>query len=270
MKFFLLVVIAVFSCAAGQKYFFRSDYNFVPEFSSWLKFHREPLPWHLARRTCEYEGARLITPMSRQNASYLKEVQSGFNVNEMYTGAHSTYGLGEFYTVDGIPYMGISQHMWRRDGLSYSHEDRCVIIDNKGLLASVRCDEGYPFMCSKRFVHLTVTECGTTDPAYTLDKSTGSCYKLHREHEDWNTAVTVCTAEGGYLAIPSDASEAQLLADMATEDETIIGYMNWEGTRISDKWHTLHGDDITSTGWAERDPFDIVSACGAIKKNLPC
>ncbi|XP_041978173.1 secretory phospholipase A2 receptor-like isoform X3 [Aricia agestis] len=268
MKFFLLVVIAVFSCAAGQKYFFRSDYNFVPEFSSWLKFHREPLPWHLARRTCEYEGSKLGTPINKEYVTMYKDVMSTYNVSDLYTGVHATFGRGNYFTIDGKPFSG--QHMWRRDGLKYSREARCVTFDSNGQLASVSCDDDYPFICSKKFVHLKTTECGTTDPAYTLDKSTGSCYKLHREHEDWNTAVTVCTAEGGYLAIPSDASEAQLLADMATEDETIIGYMNWEGTRISDKWHTLHGDDITSTGWAERDPFDIVSACGAIKKNLPC
>lgn len=84
---------------------------------------------------------------------------------------------------------------------------------------------------------------------YKLNSRTGSCYNFHRLATSWKRAQAKCLAEGGYLAIINDDTEAAVLGEIYGENPVIInnseytpnihlGYLDWG---LRGLWFTVHG-----------------------------
>lgn len=94
----------IFPGAQGQeRNFFRADYRFNPDFSSFYKLHKTGRSWTDAKIRCQREGAILFYPETQAEAdfvsTYIKENLKNFP--QMWIGISDIIAEGDFETVNG-------------------------------------------------------------------------------------------------------------------------------------------------------------------------
>ncbi|XP_028161367.1 macrophage mannose receptor 1-like isoform X4 [Ostrinia furnacalis] len=224
-------------------------------------------------------SAVLASPLNANLQTAIARLTAGVSC-PIFTGIHATISKGDFTSIEAkIPVQ------WAMDEPdNFQNQEDCTIMLHNGTLADVRCNDTYPYVCYKKKTNNPVmnTNCGTIDPAYTFEQSTGSCYKFHRLGRSWRRAQMTCLAEGGYLAIPNSDQEATILKNLIAQnpantiivtsnfrDVVSIGFLDWDqkGT-----WYTVNGQSIQAAGyasWANGQPdntksIDNGSYCGAM------
>uniref|UniRef100_A0A2A4K8A9 C-type lectin domain-containing protein n=1 Tax=Heliothis virescens TaxID=7102 RepID=A0A2A4K8A9_HELVI len=120
--------------------------------------------------------------------------------------------------------------------------EKCLYLYGE-TVRPVECTSYAPYICYKeRDNSTTFNECGTFDNEYQFSQETGSCYKFHSEIITWSEAHRICLAEGGYLAIINDQSEANIMKNMLPQQGSaaFIGMRKWK----NDIWLTIHGEKV--------------------------
>ncbi|XP_075986852.1 uncharacterized protein LOC142983722 [Anticarsia gemmatalis] len=270
-KYFIFVFTFIYA-TDGEK--FRCDYFYSHFAQAWFKYHVVPLTWQDARLMCHLQGAILASPTTRE----IKTVMANYSgVHEIFTGFHSTFSKGNYYTVDGIPLDEVP-HEWADYNPSNSHDKQdCLIINSLGQLSDVDCSFPRPFMCYKKKVD-AVNVCGTPDPEYRLDSRTNKCYKFHTVPRQFKRAHFACSAEGGHLAIINSDEEAKVLRELFAKypahtmignfwkDVAFIGFHDWDE---HGDWRTIHGQTLQEAGYAKFSPGEPNNStageyCGSI------
>ncbi|XP_028161368.1 C-type mannose receptor 2-like isoform X1 [Ostrinia furnacalis] len=261
---------------------FRFDYYYVKELEGWLKPHLMPATFKDAFLRCNLEGAVLASPLDRNLHKAMEGIQAASGVAcGIFTGIHATFSKGDFTSIEGVPLEKIPLEWALDEPDNFKNQEDCIIMLPNGTVADVRCDETFPYVCYRKKVNSPViTACGTVDPEYKLESSTGSCYKFHGTGRTWRNAQRTCLAQGGYLAIPNSAQEATVLKNIFAghpantiksefKDVVALGFLDWDQKRT---WYTVHGQTIEEAGyasWAGGQPdnsraHDNGSYCGAM------
>ncbi|XP_063825026.1 C-type mannose receptor 2-like isoform X1 [Ostrinia nubilalis] len=282
-NYYYLVLYLVYISIARTNGIFRYDYSYSKEAGGWLKLHQAPVTFTEAFLRCDLEGAVLASPLNANLQTAIARLTAGVSC-AIFTGIHATISKGDFTSIEGIPLAKIPVQWAMDEPDNFQNQEDCTIMLHNGTLADARCNDTYPYVCYKKKTNNPVmnTNCGTIDPAYTFEQSTGSCYKFHRLGRSWRRAQMTCLAEGGYLAIPNSDQEATILKNLIAQnpantiivtsnfrDVVSIGFLDWDqkGT-----WYTVNGQSIQSAGyasWANGQPdntksIDNGSYCGAM------
>lgn len=62
-------------------------------------------------------------------------------------------------------------------------------------------------------------------PGYRLNEHTKTCHKLHSSRYNWETAKTICKAEGGNLVVINDEEEAKISEILAlSKGPALVGF----------------------------------------------
>ncbi|XP_049868659.1 macrophage mannose receptor 1-like isoform X2 [Pectinophora gossypiella] len=287
---FYILVLCVLSynsvteCMANGE--FRSDYTYYNKAGGWLKLHMVPANWHDARLRCQLEGAVLASPLNPELKSSMIDIMGKFD--PVYTGIHSTFSKGDFFSIEGVPLSAIPA-VWKHYYVdSYADDEGCIIMRGNEHMGDFKCSNVNYFICYKRADNKTITqnECGTTDSEYKLSTVTGSCYKFHRTPRTWSRAYMACAAEGGHLAIINSQAEATVLSGIfrsvpandltkivgGTVTVAHIGFHDWGE---HGDWLTIHGQTLKEAGynsWSPGEPNNVTTAqtgwvgeyCGSI------
>ncbi|XP_026326334.1 macrophage mannose receptor 1-like [Hyposmocoma kahamanoa] len=204
----------------------------------------------------------------------------------IYTGIHSTFAEGHFFSIDGIPLAHMPVNWAPDEPNNVDGNENCTILHPNGTLADVNCGYVHPFICFKKRTDdmAEMNECGTIDREYQYNNVTGSCYKFHIIARNWQRAFKTCSAEGGYLAIVNSPEEAELFKTMHLENLrrtttqnvnnriSFLGFRFWQELGA---WVTIHGQTLKEAGydhWAGGEPNNVKNAdnlyegeyCGSI------
>lgn len=178
----------------------------------------------------------------------MQEIMKNNKSMSYFIGANAKYTSGLFVSIEGVPLanMPIKDMYESLD----KEEGQCLSMSFRSLKV-MSCSKPLPYFCYKKD-----SECGTTDPEYKHQLSTGSCYKVHKELKIWNYANTVCLSEGGYLAILNNEVEAKLISNMIPE-VTVPWTQNrdWQGLYIGVHDWTHNGTWLTYDGQDFEDIF---------------
>ncbi|XP_026323037.1 hemolymph lipopolysaccharide-binding protein [Hyposmocoma kahamanoa] len=182
--------------------------------------------------------------------------------SSVFTGIHSTFSRGDYFSVEGVPLAKIP-HTWAMgEPDNENDEEQCLVMLADGTFADMKCSKAFPYLCYKKVTPgMSMTECGTPDPSYVLDKRTGSCYKFHQFPRTWSRAYMTCAAEGGYLVVINSEVEAKAMSELFRKMghsipnngayETIsahIGFHDWDE---HGEWVTIHGDTLIDAGYSK-------------------
>ncbi|CAH0701485.1 unnamed protein product [Spodoptera exigua] len=220
-------------------------YKFNMDANGWLKVHQIPATWEEAFLRCHYEGAVLASPLTQQLSKAIENKFSDISYSQsIHLGIHDLYSTGDFVTVEGVPLESLMLK-WS----SFKSTGDCFAMSRDGRSFMTKCTESRPYVCYKKLDNLTMNICGTFDDAYRLNEKSGSCYKRHWQLMTWPDAYKICAAEGGYLVILNDATEAAIVRDMfpirpgkANDWENFhVGLRAWGPERT---WITIHGERI--------------------------
>nr|AAV91436.1 lectin 1 putative immunolectin [Lonomia obliqua] len=199
-------------------------------------------------------------------ATVMKELATN-KKNGVYTGIPGTVSKGDFHSIDGIPISEISLQWLAGDPNNAGDNEYCIIYHANGQAADVDCSRPFPFICYKKHSKdMRITECGTIDTEYKLDKRTNKCYKFHHIGRPYWVSAEVCSAEGAHLAIINNDTEAEVLRGLFAKypaeslavsyhDAIRLGFYNWNDE--SNYFGTLHGQSLKEAGyekWARNQP----------------
>lgn len=256
-----------------------------------MKFHVVPATWDEARLRCHAEGAVLASPLNNDLkaaiVSFVKQQRDTIPCT-IFSGVHATFSQGDYSSVEGVPLLRLAVTWAPGEPNNYKNSERCLVmmINGNGIMADARCGDVYPYVCFKKDTQLNLTACGTTDPEYTLDPRTGSCYKFHTSGLIWSQAYMTCVAEGGYLAIINNDLEAAVIKEMfAKHPENSLGsiYKGSLAVGVHDwgnygrSFMTIHGEslDAVYNKWSSGEPDNVTLAragdygqyCGSVFRN---
>ncbi|KAF9817596.1 hypothetical protein SFRURICE_014735 [Spodoptera frugiperda] len=220
------------------QYWFNMDAN------GWLKLHTIPATWEEAFLRCHYEGAVLASPLTQQLSKALQNKFAGIGNPSIHLGTHDLYSSGYYFSVEGVPMDSLVLKWSNIRGTG-----DCLAMSRDGEAFFTKCEQPRPYICYKKLDNLTMNICGTFDDAYQFYDKTGSCYKRHNVYQTWPDAFKICAAEGGYLVILNDDTEAAIIKDMfpvrpgkPNEWENFhVGLRAWGPERT---WITIHGEKI--------------------------
>ncbi|XP_075986549.1 C-type mannose receptor 2-like [Anticarsia gemmatalis] len=251
------------------------SYNLVGSGNLWYKYHVVPATWSTARRICAIEGGILASPVTPLHEQVMRYFSSR---RQMFTGLHSTYSEGIYYTVDGIPLESLSVTWAANEPNNIDNLESCLVMDPEGKLSDIRCESPRPYLCFKNQI-LPETVCGTPDSEYVFYKETNKCYKFHKKPEKFYDANFVCSAEGGHLAILNSNAEAGVIRNIISKhpqnsvvgefwkEIVFVGFHNW-GT--GGDWRTIHGQTLAEAGYQTfaakepKMPHGAAKYCGAV------
>ncbi|CAH1645773.1 unnamed protein product [Spodoptera littoralis] len=249
----------------------KPDYLFNANANGWLKVHTIPATWEEAFLRCHYEGAVLASPLTKEMGKALLEKTLRVDLDQtIHLGTHDLNSKGDYFSVEGVPLDSLVLSWSKVKGTG-----DCLAMTRDGLAMLTKCTEPRPYICYKKLDNLTMNICGTFDDAYQFNEKTGSCYKTHLQKKTWSDAFKMCAAEGGYLLILNDATEAAIVKEMFPKrtgkdtdyDRFHVGLQAWGPERT---WITIHGERIENVfmNWhpGQPDNFQGVQDRGAFMR----
>ncbi|XP_026322914.1 secretory phospholipase A2 receptor-like [Hyposmocoma kahamanoa] len=276
---FILQLLFIYLPSDGRT--FRCDYDYFKDINGYIKYQEIPANWREARLRCHLEGSKLASPLN-PGLRYAMLRYSNTSVCGVFTGLHSTFSRGDYFSVEGVPLARVP-HTWT-EGEPNNDKDKegCIVMLSDGTFADVNCAETFPYLCYKKAApNMFMSECGTSDTAYKLDRRTGSCYKFHQFPRTWSRAYMTCAAEGGYLAVINSDTEAKVLSELYTkmgvpipyagEYWTLVAHVGVHDWNEHGEWLTIHGDTIKDAGYDKFSPGEPNNSssefCGAIYRS---
>ncbi|KAJ8709543.1 hypothetical protein PYW08_009547 [Mythimna loreyi] len=241
---------------------FRCDYQYSSKAQAWFKLVPVPANWFDARLRCSQEGAVLASPITPQILAGMRNIMNRSNAEyEVFTGTHATISQGDYYTIEGTSLSNIQVPWAKNEPDNKDNVESCITLNGNGELADRSCEVTLPYICYRpESSHVAVSECGTVDPEYQLDKRTNKCYKLHTVPRNFSRAFLACSAEGGHLAIINSDVEATVLRELFAKypdakffgnfrkDYAFLGFYDW-----GEKWdfRTVHGETLMEAGYVK-------------------
>ncbi|XP_061712762.1 uncharacterized protein LOC133521715 [Cydia pomonella] len=149
---------------------------------------------------------------------------------------------------------------WAPSKLYFLDTETCLSMHRDGILADNQCTDKLPFICYKK--DPVTLSCGPKGNGYEIDRTTGSCYKFHKESKYWRDAYVACHQEDAHLAIINSYGEAAVLKDLfisnvlfrnpygkKLRDVVHMGFVNWG--REDGLWMTIDGQTLKEAGYEE-------------------
>ncbi|XP_075987260.1 macrophage mannose receptor 1-like [Anticarsia gemmatalis] len=237
-----------------------AGYKFEESTGSCYKLHSQTESWYTASSICTAEGGYLVILNDENEARVIRNKFFPKNGHSAYIGLRDYNDNDMWTSVHGDDISRLF-NQWH-EGHDPNTDLNCGALDSTGKLNDYRCTTEWWFVCEKDTPHgkptpttegtvRTTTEqemgvCGTSDPEYRLIQSTGSCYKFHPEKQTWDDANSICTAEGGYLAILNDENEARVMRSSIIPENIYNTHIGLRDYNDNDIWTSVHGDDINS------------------------
>ncbi|KAJ8709540.1 hypothetical protein PYW08_009544 [Mythimna loreyi] len=274
LKYFVLLL-----CLKFIEGSFRCDYEYSSKAQAWFKSVVVPANWFDARLRCSQEGAVLASPKTPEILAEMRNIMNRSNPEyEIFTGIHATVSQGDYYTIEGTPLSNILVPWSKNEPDNKDNVESCITLNGNGELADRPCEVTRPYICYRpESSQVEVSECGTIDPDYHLDKRTNKCYKFHTEPRNFSRAFLACSAEGGHLAIINSDAEATVLKEIYAKypdakllgnfrkDLAFIGFHDW-----GERWvyRTIHGETLKEAGYNKFSPGEPTNipeqTCGGI------
>ncbi|XP_075987279.1 uncharacterized protein LOC142983946 [Anticarsia gemmatalis] len=201
---------------------------------------------------CKNEGAVLAAPVNEQLRDEMIALigvnnhSTPYFINAKLVHSHNPqFVSSEGVSLDDMSVSDMIEELDPRDG-------ECLAMDSRTIRV-VSCSAPLPYMCYKENDTISNTtkreiSCGTSDKEFVYNNVTGSCYKLHKQDASWDDALAICEAEGGYLMIPNNDLEAQVIHDMG---HFFIHVGIRDSTNDNKGWKSIHGERLEDIykGW---------------------
>ncbi|KFQ70858.1 Macrophage mannose receptor 1, partial [Phaethon lepturus] len=214
------------------------------------------LTWHQARKSCQQQGAELLSVTDLREEMYLLGLTSDMGVNaKLWTGLFSALDSG-WRWIGGSPFRYLN---WAPGNPSVESGKICGTFQGRnGKWENQLCDRKLGYICQKRNSSLDSSTIASGDlKPFKCPREwvayAGHCYRIFRTPKIWKAAQSSCRKEDGDLASIHNIEEYSFTVSQLgykPDDELWIGlndfrvqmYFEWsDGTPVTyTKWH--HGE----------------------------
>ncbi|XP_023191646.1 macrophage mannose receptor 1-like [Xiphophorus maculatus] len=244
--------------------------NYFKILNDSIKLVTQQKSWYEAQKTCEAEGAKLVSVRSEWTQTYI-ELQA-LNLNHpLWIGLNKNQTNNYFRYIEGWPmiFTHWDENEPRKDGI-------CVYVDVNGKWKTSDCNQNYSSLCMKstdippevksdNFPGVCPEDPSPSRSGYGLSRSSfgqsrwqtwkpfrGFCYLFFSEIKEWQDATTSCLAHGGTLASIGDPLEQEfILNNIKIFQDTYTSF--WLGLFKTNKgeWMWLDKTVMDFENWQE-------------------
>ncbi|XP_077295203.1 macrophage mannose receptor 1-like [Arctopsyche grandis] len=235
-----------------------TEYVFFPHVDVLYKFHKDIKTWYEARNICRLENATLAIPETDTEVEVLKFIFKEYpasslkhikNYDYIFLGFHDIFREGEFLTESGES-LDYYYNKWEDKQPDNSDPgENCGSLHREGKLNDLDCNTPGVFICQQKYVN------NQPKTAYHYLESLNKSYKLHTTLKLWKDARSVCSSEGGHLAIINTIEEKDFLVkilktvkNQMKKDTLQIALMGFHDLFYEGQFITVTGEDLNTTG----------------------
>ncbi|XP_030649161.1 C-type mannose receptor 2 [Chanos chanos] len=222
------------------------------------------LSWSEARRSCQQQGADLLSITEVQEQSYINGLLTGYTAS-LWMGLNDLDLNGGWQWSDSSPLKYLN---WEAGQPNHEEEENCAVIrtETSGRWQNRDCSIAMPYICKKR-PNATrdpfTTDSWSDNGRYQCDVGwqpfQKGCYRLNPEQLDWNTAQKTCQKMDANLVSIHTLSELEFITFNLKKDieELWIGLhdmtmqMNFEWTDRTavtfTQWHPFEPNNFHNT-----------------------
>ncbi|XP_025110192.1 C-type mannose receptor 2-like [Pomacea canaliculata] len=169
------------------------DTNWIMILDSCYKIYNEAKPWIAAQRSCNEDGANLLTLESLDELLQVRNEMRRINSQTHWWVGLQKISDGKWQWFGKPPMLSPAVTQWKKDVLI---TEDCLVMDSDGFLSGMPCDSSLFFICVKS--NNCESEWINRFP---------SCYKLSSKTMSWSGAQDSCKAEGTNLLIVRTLSQ---------------------------------------------------------------
>ncbi|XP_043990703.1 macrophage mannose receptor 1-like [Gambusia affinis] len=255
--------------------------NYFKILNDSIKLVTQQKSWYEAQKTCEAEGAKLVSVRSEWTQAYIELLAMNLK-RSLWIGLNKNQTNNYFRYIEGWPM--IFSH-WdedepRKDGI-------CVYVDVNGKWKTNDCNQNFSSLCMKStdippevksddYPGVCPEDPSTVGPGYRPSRPLfgrsrrqiwkpfrGFCYLFVSEVKEWQDATTSCLEHGGTLASIGDPMEQEFIRDnIKTFEDTHTSF--WLGLFKTNKgeWMWLDKTVMDFENWQQKPfcTFGVISA----------
>ncbi|CAJ1082520.1 macrophage mannose receptor 1 [Xyrichtys novacula] len=254
-------------CATVRDYGIEAKWGFCPTTTSsgWdtdpvtgVQYQRNPqsvLTWHQARKSCEQQGADLLSIVELHEQSYISGLTSTLGTS-LWIGLNSLDFDSGWQWSNGNPFRYLN---WAPGNPSSEPGLSCATL-NAGKASkweSEACTKKLGFICRKGNSTNVPPPPSKNQPSFCSNHwvpYAGNCYYLERSKKLWKDALAACRKEGGDLASIHNVEEQSFIISQSgylPTDELWIG-LNDQMNQMLFEW--TDRSHVTFTQWQTGEP----------------
>lgn len=254
-------------CATERDYDNSSKWGFCPTKASsgwdtdpvtgvqYQRNARSVLTWHQARKSCQQQGAELLSIVELHEQSYITGLTSSLGTS-LWIGLNSLDFESGWQWSNGNPFRYLN---WGPGHPSSEPGVSCATL-NTGKASkweSVACSKKLGYICRKGNPITLPPPLKKDQPTFCPNHwvpYAGSCYYLDRSKKMWKDALAACHKEGGDLASIRSIEEQSFIISQSgytPTDELWIG-LNDQMNQMLFEWSDR--SQVTFTLWQTGEP----------------
>ena len=210
------------------------------------EYYDYPLKWFDAYRFCEKKGGHLATITSAEEDNFISGLVEDYSV---WVGGR---------TFDNSPWMWITGEAfaymnwgWNQPDNYNASEDALQYVYDQGTIYwnDAPRDTTLTFICE----YDNTIDVSKYTPAYKLNYN-GHEYWYFENRVDWQTAKKICEEKGGYLAIPNDINENDMILSGLKCTSNTLAWIGISDIENEGVWKDVKGNVIQYTNWSYPQP----------------
>nr|XP_015210001.1 PREDICTED: macrophage mannose receptor 1 [Lepisosteus oculatus] len=214
------------------------------------------LTWHQSRRSCQQQGADLLSIVELHEQTYLSGLTENLG-SPLWIGLNSLEFETGWQWIDGSPFRYLN---WAPGHPSSQPGLNCAVL-NPGKAAKWEdsvCSKKLGYICRKgNTTNVNPVIPASTQPSYCPNHwvpYAGHCYYLERTKKIWKEALAACHKEGGDLASIHNIEEHSFVISQLgylPTDELWIGLNDQKMSMLFEWTDRTH---VTFTKWLTGEP----------------
>ncbi|XP_024910181.1 macrophage mannose receptor 1-like [Cynoglossus semilaevis] len=212
------------------------------------------LNWHEARKSCQQEGADLLSIVELHEQSYISAMTSTFGTS-LWIGLNSLAIDSGWQWSNGHPFRYLN---WAPGHPSFDPKLQCATLN------AAKASKWESRSCSRKLGYICRKENSTSLPTPPSDLSfcpshwvpySGNCYYLERNQKKmWREAVSACHREGGDLASIHNIEEQSFIISQSGYLPTDVLWIGLNDRRNQMLFEWSDNSHVTYTRWQSGEP----------------
>uniref|UniRef100_A0A3Q3VSG6 Macrophage mannose receptor 1 n=1 Tax=Mola mola TaxID=94237 RepID=A0A3Q3VSG6_MOLML len=213
------------------------------------------LTWHQARKSCQQQGADLLSIVELHEQSYISGL-TNFLGTSLWIGLNSLDLENGWQWSNGNPFRYLN---WAPGHPSSEPGHTCAIL-NTGKASkweSSACNKKLGYICRKGSLTSLTPPPIKNQPSFCPSHwvpYAGKCYYLERSKKMWKDALAVCRKEGGDLASIPNIEEQSFIISQLGYLPTDVLWIGLNDQRNDNLFEWSDHSQVTFTQWETDEP----------------
>ncbi|XP_033841443.2 macrophage mannose receptor 1 [Periophthalmus magnuspinnatus] len=213
------------------------------------------LTWHQARKSCQQQGAELLSIVELHEQSYITGLTATVGTS-LWIGLHSLDFDSGWQWSNGNPFRYLN---WAPGHPSSEPGTNCATMNTAkaSKWESSSCNKKLGYICRRGNSTILPAPLSRDQPSFCPNHwvpYSGNCYYLDRSKKMWKDALSACHKEGGDLASIANIEEQSFIVSQMGYLPTDVIWIGLNDQKNSLLFEWSDRSPVTYTNWLSDEP----------------